>query len=468
MAEGDQWLVTEDEFLSATVNADGELQWTRQDGTVVVAGVVVGPAVTDADMATILADPASASAAQLNELIPLPTQTPLPQQTNVVGFCGDSITNAAGASSNRGYVFLVRWVAGSRVVDQVPKIYATGGYTSAQVLATHVPSACAEVNLAVVHFAAGTNDAGTSVTAAQFGANVQAAYDLIVAAGKRMTISLIPPRGSGATAQWRRDRAAYNEWISRWAPLHGVPIADTSALVDPATGHLRADCDSGDGTHPNDLGHALIAQAVAGAVALALPKQPHRQIKAPDVNFALYGAPTAIASALPTGWSEISGGTGTAPVYSTVVDTTGTLKEGVWVQMDWDATTGGTRTFRTGSITKGTGWSPADQIEACVTLQVEDVNGFNEAVASGTASVRPVILTTANTVHTGMVAQGMRAVPGTHQAYRFPAPDTTSPAIGIEVTVPNGVHVKVRAAEVAWFNLTALGVTKTQVGTGTV
>lgn len=392
------------------------------------------------------------------------TQVALPQQINVVGFAGDSITNASGATSGRGFVHLVRYAAGTRLVDQVYKVYATGGFTSAQVLATHIPTACAEQNLAVLHLAVGTNDAGTGVTVAQFAANVQDAYAQLMAAGKRMTISLIPPRGSGATAQWRKDRAAYNEWISRWAPLVGVPIADTRTLVDPATGYLDATCDSGDGTHPNDKGHALIAEAVATAVLQALPSQPHRQIKAPDVNSISNGTPTTVASGLPSGWSEVAGGTGDAPTYATVADTTGTLREGNWVEMTWNAATaGGTRIFKVGGPTLNTHYAANDQIEATATLQVVDTSGFLAALRAGTATVRFVVLNTSNGVQ-AVATPTMRALLGARQAYRFPGPNTSFPSLGIEVTIPTGVQVKVRAAEVGWFNLATLGLTKSTVG----
>jgi hypothetical protein len=49
-------LVTENEFLSAIVNDAGELVWTRDNGDEVKAGVVVGPAVTDARLKELAED----------------------------------------------------------------------------------------------------------------------------------------------------------------------------------------------------------------------------------------------------------------------------------------------------------------------------------------------------------------------------------------------------------------------------
>lgn len=53
MAE-DLYLVTERELQSATVNAAGELEFTRENGQKINAGVVVGPAATNADVASFV------------------------------------------------------------------------------------------------------------------------------------------------------------------------------------------------------------------------------------------------------------------------------------------------------------------------------------------------------------------------------------------------------------------------------
>lgn len=398
------------------------------------------------------------SDASLNSTYGALSQATVLPADNIVGFAGDSITNASGATSNNGFVHHVRHIAGTRNVDQVIRVYATGGFTSAQVLATHIPSACAG-DAAVIHVAVGTNDAGT-VTVAAFAANIIEMHRQITEAGKKMTISLVPPRGSGATAAFRRSRAGYNEWISRWAPLAGVPVADTSALVDPATGHLRADCDSGDGTHPNDYGHAIIAEAVVEAVLEALPVQPRRQVKAPDVNLAQFGTIGAVASGLPTGWSELAGGTGTAPTYS-VVSGANDLAEGNWLQMDFDATaSGGTRTMRTGHGSLGTDFAALDQLEFSWLIELDDVVGLADAVEAGTATVRVVNLNTGG----GVQAIALPAVRSLRLdrrgGYRFGQVSTSFPGFGVEVKLPTGVHARVRVGEVLVRNLTAIGATK--------
>ena len=50
----DLYLVTERELQSATVNEAGELEFTRENGQKIVAGVVLGPAATNADVASFV------------------------------------------------------------------------------------------------------------------------------------------------------------------------------------------------------------------------------------------------------------------------------------------------------------------------------------------------------------------------------------------------------------------------------
>lgn len=75
-----KYLVTEDEFLSATVNEAGELVWTRDNGDQVVAGAVVGPAVTDAQITDIAENTATAFSGLLaaRAAAPLAKTTPGP------------------------------------------------------------------------------------------------------------------------------------------------------------------------------------------------------------------------------------------------------------------------------------------------------------------------------------------------------------------------------------------------------
>ena len=84
-----KYLVTEDEYLSMRIESDGHLRMTRDNGDIVDAGLALGPAATDADMAGFVADPTSATATQLSatiaEAITDGTNMPFTQGSFVAG-----------------------------------------------------------------------------------------------------------------------------------------------------------------------------------------------------------------------------------------------------------------------------------------------------------------------------------------------------------------------------------------------
>jgi hypothetical protein len=72
-------------------------------------------------------------------------------------------------------------------------------------------------------------------------------------------VCTVSPRASSASSTIQAATLAENAWIRFYAPTLGCEIADTyTALVDPTTGYLAAVYDSGDGTHPNQLGHLVM------------------------------------------------------------------------------------------------------------------------------------------------------------------------------------------------------------------
>jgi lysophospholipase L1-like esterase len=139
-------------------------------------------------------------------------------------------------------------------------VAATGGYTAAQVLATHVPqilAAAARRDTVVVH--AGTN--GNVV------ADVITIHTTLRAAGLNTVAVLIPPN----TASSLSAVLAFNEALRTWALTNSVPIADLhSIFADPTTG-LWLSAYNNDGTHPNQLGVQLGGQTIAAALNTLLP-----------------------------------------------------------------------------------------------------------------------------------------------------------------------------------------------------
>lgn len=182
-----------------------------------------------------------------------------------IGFAGDSITAGSGASST-GLAFINQACRIAGRARATPKVNGgVAGERSSQVL-TRVPAIIAE-GIDHLHIQVGTNDASQSVTVATFGANVAAIADLARKAGLSASIGLVPPRGAAASTTIHQLTRLYNVWITMWAPSAGLTVADTyTPLVDPTTGYLAAASDSGDGTHPSNAGHLLMAPEVAAAI----------------------------------------------------------------------------------------------------------------------------------------------------------------------------------------------------------
>ncbi|SDP25300.1 GDSL-like Lipase/Acylhydrolase family protein [Arthrobacter sp. ok909] len=234
----------------------------------------------------------------------------------------------------------------------------------------------------------GTNDAGT-VTPTAYSTNIKAIHALVQGSGRSMSIGLVPPRSSAArTASSRMLETPYNEWIPTWAGPAGVTVADTrTPLIDPATGYLYASLSSA-GTHPTDAGHLAIARAVATTILSKTAKTPGSRLVNPDVNKFSNGTMIGgTASTAPTGWFKHPGSTGTAPVIGTIADTSSTLTEGLWAQIDLDAAATSNVILLDPAITTSGTFAENDQIITECQVQIEDVAGYKAAYLAGTANL---------------------------------------------------------------------------------
>lgn len=146
-------------------------------------------------------------------------------------------------------------------------VSATIGFTSSQILATHVPVAiAAQPDFCCV--LAGTNDApqiaNGTITLAQTIQNLTSIYTLIRANGIMPVAMTIPPRNN-TTTQILLAISNINEFISRYARQNNIPLIDThSILVDPSSNvgawnpaYLLAD---GNFVHWNEAGAKVVAQ----------------------------------------------------------------------------------------------------------------------------------------------------------------------------------------------------------------
>jgi lysophospholipase L1-like esterase len=191
-----------------------------------------------------------------------------------VGFCGDSITN--GANSSNASVFSFRAIARKLLGYRVSSSSVNGGVPgdrSDQLLARLDGIIAQGVQMLSVMI--GTNDAA-SVPLTTYQANIKAMKAKADAAGLPIMFCLVPPRGSSSVSDTtKKNINAYNIWLRFWTAQNGIPLADTfSALVDPATGLMDTDYDSGDGTHPNNTGHEKLGRVIADVMDGLLPKFP--------------------------------------------------------------------------------------------------------------------------------------------------------------------------------------------------
>lgn len=301
-------------------------------------------------------------------------------------FIGDSITNGSTAGNFDWSVSMVaNRVAGGLNADAGLVEAATSGYKTSDALTwlptvfTAVPSG---IGGAVILL--GTNDSGANLSLATYSANmieivrqVRAQYQ-----GVPIVLCTPPPRGNtGANATNRKLIAQYGAWITMWGPANGCEVADVhSALVDPTTGDMAAAYwASPDFTHPTGLGHARMGQAVGKAMLRTYPTT-RKAFQFAKTAYSRIGNPLMSgggASSRPSGWYEQPGGSGTAPTYATVADTTGLLPAGQWMVMDFDATAGGSREVASGVSV--TGLSAGDKLKTLGLVLIEDFTGTWEA-----------------------------------------------------------------------------------------
>lgn len=138
--------------------------------------------------------------------------------------------------------------------------FATGGYTSAQVQSTHLPTVIAAKPDACV-IVCGTNDYGAAVTSANSAATILAIVDSLLAAGITPILGEIiaVPSGQAAKAAWllatnvllaagmaTRKKALYVNW-NIYLDSNGDGTADTDTWYD-------------DTVHPNHNGYSRMGK----------------------------------------------------------------------------------------------------------------------------------------------------------------------------------------------------------------
>lgn len=386
-------------------------------------------------------------------------------------FCGDSITNGSAASN---YAYSYGPKAAATVGGLVSRfdIVNAGkpGATSSDLLIRMPRILATGVNALVIMI--GTNDAGGGIPLSTFVTNMTAILNMARSFYIPVVLCTIAARGSSAGAQTNQLLNAYNTWILTYGPLFGCIIADTySATVDTTTGYLLSTYDSGDGTHPNDTGHNSIANTVAKAMIIASNRPVPRGLiftgGTPSITNMVNDPLSELGTTQPQNWFEQPGGTGTAPTYSLVADTSSVLPIGKWAQMDFDGTTsGGLRRLATNGLSTAL-WNTGDTILLTSHIQIEDTSGsWATDNIAGNASVGISLVDQTGVSFSNVLNRiiGIKNSSGFYDIGPIVWPaqiPLTSTGINVwfGFSVPTGKHYKMRVGCVGVKNLTQLGMT---------
>lgn len=257
-----------------------------------------------------------------------------------VSCLGDSITadavlNNASDYSWRGIRFptWLRTLSGRRLDLSFAGIFATTGFTTQQIIATHLPNAVA-YKAQITTVLCGTNNITFNQTADQITADLVTIYTALRNAGAVVVACSIPPRNvaAGLTATQLRTQAAVNLWIANYcAATPGMLFADTaSALTDSTTGQAATGMISSDNLHPSPLGAYTMGQVVSTVVNSLLPARGGSFINPLDVwNATENPGGNLISVGLMAGTGGTLTGTGTsgqvATGWSGVIQTPGTV-----------------------------------------------------------------------------------------------------------------------------------------------
>jgi hypothetical protein len=239
-----------------------------------------------------------------------------------VAFVGDSIVNNSGTfdgSSNpspryecRAWMEWARAINGAsweRVGPSDKYGWATGGYTTDQIIAAGYHTSAASSSATIVAVLAGTNDLAAQ-TAAYVLTNLQALWAPSLAAGKTVIACTLLPRSDQIV---KVD--AVNLLIRRaCATTKNLVLCDMyGAMVDPSTG-APLTTRSDDGVHPNLAGAGamgvVFAQVMASLVPAGSPPDVRIEASADAITRNPFGLGNA--SGLPTNWSKFNLGSGSA------------------------------------------------------------------------------------------------------------------------------------------------------------
>lgn len=365
---------------------------------------------------------------------------------NTVSAVGDSITANGGAWPLQLARSWLQWacaLSGGRARAARP--HASGGYTTAQILAEHVPAVIADSpRPAACVVLGGTNDTpntGGGLTAV---ANLTTMYRMLRAAGIVPILATIPPR-SESGGIYNANRDIINTFVCRYAAANGLPLVDFHAALTGDDGFYLSGYDA-DGVHPSEQGAEAMGAALGSVLAELLP--PGKSPLAVDNTGASLrvGNPLFLtdtnSDGVPDNWAKTgAGGESTVSLVDATTDAAGN-----WLTID---KTGGTAA--SGARVSNISVTAGNVLRWDVVARVSNLAAGASVVVAVANSASP------NTIYAGPLYTWSRAI---------------GPAVlSVEVTVPAGVTAilldayvtggtgRLELAQSTLRNLTTLGIT---------
>lgn len=474
----DVYLVTERELQSATVNAAGELEFTRENGQKINAGKVRGDitpeaiaardaavsardaavaaknaaqavgTTNDTIMAPILADPSSASGAQLRDTIGGAINAIPPAVADGTRWipAGDSLTSLAGGGApymgwatqatmiSQGAVRMIRnaGVPGDNASDLRARL-------DADVIA-HKPN--------LVSVWVGTNDITQGRTFAAYQNDMTAIVSTFKRIGAAVVLFTIPPRADSSKAA---TISAWNAWLKSFARDNSLHLIDAHAiLAAPSSTTFKAGYDSGDGIHISQAGHNAVAKEFTARILPRLvASEPLRPISNLDPNNLLTNGLLLTnadgSPGVPDGW--LLGGDATGFTESIVDDAD--FHGG----KAWQVAAKNPTAFREFLQNAAAEWAAGDELLFLVKVKVISSSGV-PATAGLSINCNFFGSTGVNPAAQNIALGGLL---GTVAARFVVPPATTTVQLDCLFNPGNVADVTYRVGELAIYNLTRMG-----------
>jgi lysophospholipase L1-like esterase len=250
------------------------------------------------------------------------------------------------------------------------------GNNTTQILA-RVPDAIA-LAPAIVTVLGGTNDLTQSVTFATWSANIKSIAAQLRAAGIRVVLCTIPPRGN---TTYLTTQTTWNTWLRQFAADNRYDLLDFyTLLADPATGMYKSGYDSGDALHPSQTAHIVMAQYASQQLTTSA-FAPIAARSAIDTANLIANPLMTSGSPTPTSW--IPSGSASAD-YTEGLVTDADFDGKAWeVAYTNAASSSNFRQFKSFAINTGSGFAVGDRLLFTARVKVTAATGITPSTTPG-------------------------------------------------------------------------------------